>query len=128
MVHLRVLPQIAETWNKPEDNDSQPSQFARALTKEVGVLQRVLSPILLESDVQTIFRQVVQNFHSQISDAFAKIDVSSPQAKNRLYRDVQHILACIRSLPTDYLSEDGTPNPGQLDKFLLQRFGREAQQ
>lgn len=128
MVHLRVLPQIAESWNKPEDNDTQPSQFARALTKEVGVLQRVLSPILLEADVQTIFRQVVQNFHTQISDAFSKIDVSSPQAKNRLYRDVQHILACIRSLPTDYLSEDGTPNPGQLDKFLLQRFGREAHQ
>eukprot|EP01018_Ginkgo_biloba_P033615 Gb_03763 [translate_table: standard] len=128
LFHLRLLPQIAESWNKPEDNDSQPSQFARALTKEVGVLQRVLSPILLESDVQTIFRLVVQNFHSQISDAFSKIDASTPQAKNRLYRDIQHILACIRALPTDYLSKDGTPNPGELDEFLLQRFEKQANQ
>ncbi|KAH9325314.1 hypothetical protein KI387_005492, partial [Taxus chinensis] len=82
LAHLRVLPQIAESWNKPEDNDTQPSQFARALTKEVGVLQRVLSPILLEADVQLIFRQVVQNFHSQISDAFSKIEANTPQAKN----------------------------------------------
>ena len=35
MVHLRVLPQIAESWNKPEDNDTQPSLFARALTKVI---------------------------------------------------------------------------------------------
>lgn len=124
LVHLRILPQIADSWNKPEDNDTQPSQFARALTKEVGVLQRVLSPILLEADVQLIFRQVVKNFHLQISDAFSKIDASTPQAKNRLHRDVQHILACIHSLPTDDLSQDGTPNPGELDKFLLLRFGK----
>jgi len=44
----------------------------------------------------------------------------------RLYKDVQHILACIHSLPTDYVSQDGTPTYGELDKFLLQRFGKEA--
>lgn len=32
-VHLRGLPQIVESWNRPEDTDSQPSQFARSLTK-----------------------------------------------------------------------------------------------
>lgn len=33
MVHLRGLPQIVESWNRPEDTDPQPSQFARSLTK-----------------------------------------------------------------------------------------------
>lgn len=33
LVHLRGLPQIVESWNRPEDNDIQPSQFARSLTK-----------------------------------------------------------------------------------------------
>lgn len=33
LVHLRSLPQIVEGWNRSEDTDVQPSQFARSLTK-----------------------------------------------------------------------------------------------
>ncbi|KAA8544806.1 hypothetical protein F0562_019603 [Nyssa sinensis] len=128
LVHLRGLPQIVESWNKPEDSDSQPSQFARSLTKEVGFLQRVLSRTLHEGDVQAIFRQVVIILHTQISEAFSHLEIGSPQAKNRLYRDIQHILGCIRSLPSNNLSKPGTPNWGQLDEFLAQRFGSEAGQ
>ncbi|KAG2689589.1 hypothetical protein I3843_09G145100 [Carya illinoinensis] len=128
LVHLRGLPQIVESWNRPEDSDPQPSQFARALTKEVGFLQRVLSRTLHEVDVQVIFRQVVIIFHSQISEAFSRLEIQSPQAKNRLYLDVKHILGCIRSLPSDDLSNSGTPNWGKLDEFLVERFGSEAGQ
>nr|CAB3486514.1 unnamed protein product [Digitaria exilis] len=56
LANLRKLPQIVEGWNGPEDNDLQPSQFAKAVTKEVTYLYRILSQILLEVDVQTIFR------------------------------------------------------------------------
>ena len=45
---------------------------------------------------------------------------------SRLYRDVQHILGCIRSLPSDNLGKSSTPNSGQLDEFLVKRFGTEA--
>nr|KYP37688.1 Vacuolar protein sorting-associated protein 54 [Cajanus cajan] len=83
LVHLRGLPQIVESWNRPEDADPQPSQFARSLTKEVGYLQRVLSRTLNEEDVQAIFGQVVVIFHSQISEAFSRFDISTPPAKNR---------------------------------------------
>ncbi|KAG5516024.1 hypothetical protein RHGRI_036913 [Rhododendron griersonianum] len=126
LVHLRSLPQIVEGWNRLEESDSQPSQFARSLTKEVGYLQRVLSRTLHEVDVQAIFRQVVVIFHSQISEAFSNIDFSSQQAKNRLFRDIQHILGCIRSLPSDNPSGAVIPNWGQLDEFLAQRFGPDA--
>lgn len=126
LVHLRSLPQIVESWNRPEDADPQPSQFARSLTKEVGFLQRVLSRTLHDVDVQAIFRQVVIIFHSQISEAFLRMEINTPQAKDRLHRDIKHILGCIRSLPTDNVSESGTPNWGQLDEFLAQRFGAEA--
>ncbi|CAK9167423.1 unnamed protein product [Ilex paraguariensis] len=129
LIHLRGLLQIVENWNRPEDADSQqPSQFARSLTKEVGFLQRVLSRTLHEVDVQAIFRQVVIIFHSQISEAFSQLEITTPQAKNRFYRDIQHILGCIRSLPSGDLSESGTPNWGQLDELLVQRFGTEAGQ
>lgn len=33
LVHLRGLPQIVESWNRSEEADPQPSQFARSLTK-----------------------------------------------------------------------------------------------
>lgn len=33
LAHLRTLPQIVDGWNRPEDGDPQPSQFARSLTK-----------------------------------------------------------------------------------------------
>ncbi|XP_022721291.1 vacuolar protein sorting-associated protein 54, chloroplastic-like isoform X3 [Durio zibethinus] len=126
LVHLHGLPQIVESWNKPEDAEPQPSQFARSLTKEVGYLQRVLSRTLHEEDVQTIFRQVVVIFHSQISEAFSRLEVSTSQAKDRIHRDTIHILGCIRSLPSDNLNNSDTPNWGQLDEFLAQRFGAEA--
>ncbi|KAG1362575.1 putative Vacuolar protein sorting-associated protein 54, chloroplastic [Cocos nucifera] len=56
LANLRKLPQIVESWNAPEDNDLQPSQFARSVTKEVLYLHRILSQTLLEVDVQAIFR------------------------------------------------------------------------
>lgn len=128
LVHLRGLPQIVESWNRPEDTDPQPSQFARSLTKEVGFLQRVLSRTMREAEVQSIFRQVVVIFHTQISEAFLSVDISSPPAKTRLHRDIQHILGCIRSLPCGDSSTSILPNWGRLDEFLVQRFGSEDSQ
>ncbi|XP_066346706.1 vacuolar protein sorting-associated protein 54, chloroplastic-like [Miscanthus floridulus] len=123
LANLRKLPQIVEGWNGLEDNDVQPSQFSKAVTKEVTYLHRILSQTLLEVDVQIIFRQVVQIFHSHITEAFSKLEVSTPQAKNRLCRDVQHILACIRKLPAENFSSETIPNYGLLDEFLAENFG-----
>ncbi|KAJ6293412.1 hypothetical protein OIU78_025401 [Salix suchowensis] len=124
--HLRSLPQIVESWNRAVDTDSQPSPFALTLVKEVTYLQRILSRTLHEADIQAIFRQVVTIFHKEISEAFSRMEITSQQAKFRLHRDITLILGCIRSLPSGNLSESGTPNWGQLDEFLLQRFGSEA--
>ncbi|KAL0310484.1 UNVERIFIED_CONTAM: Vacuolar protein sorting-associated protein 54, chloroplastic [Sesamum angustifolium] len=124
LVHLRSLPQIVEGWNRPEDTE-QPSQFARSLTKEVGYLLRTLSKHLLEEDVQSIFGQVVVILHTQISDAFSRLEISTPQAKSSLHCDIQHILACIRALPSDNLSKSGPQNWGLLDEFLARTVGSE---
>ncbi|KAI3800624.1 hypothetical protein L1987_28717 [Smallanthus sonchifolius] len=127
LVHLRGLPQIIETWNRVDETDAQPSQFARSLTKEVGYLQRVLSRTLHEADVQEIFKEVTVIFDIQISDAFSHVDISTPQAKARLNRDIQHILGCIKSLPSAKLNnESGTPT-GQLES-LVQRISAEPDQ
>ncbi|EPS66275.1 hypothetical protein M569_08500, partial [Genlisea aurea] len=120
LVHLRSLPQIAEVWNSSDDGDSQqPSQFARSLTKEVGYLLRTLSKLLREEDVEAIFGQVVVMLHTQISDAIWKLEISTPQAKKSLCCDVEHLLGCIRSLPSsDGSSKSTPPNWGLLDELL----------
>ncbi|XP_074282397.1 vacuolar protein sorting-associated protein 54, chloroplastic isoform X2 [Silene latifolia] len=120
--HLRGLPQIVETWNKPDDGDTQSSQFAKSLTKEVNYLQRILSRMLHEVDLNKIFGQVVQTFHARISEAYSSLEINTPQAKTRLHRDIQQILGCIRSLPTGISSNSGVANWGLLDEFLAQRF------
>ncbi|XP_024964036.1 vacuolar protein sorting-associated protein 54, chloroplastic-like isoform X1 [Cynara cardunculus var. scolymus] len=127
LVHLRGLPQIVETWHRSDETDVQPSQFARNLTKEVGLLKRVLSRNLHEVDVQEIFREVTIAFDIQISDAFSRVDISTPQARARLACDIQHILGCIRSLPSANLSDSQDPVPAQLE-LLLQRVTAEADQ
>ncbi|XP_076949524.1 vacuolar protein sorting-associated protein 54, chloroplastic-like [Bidens hawaiensis] len=128
LVHLRGLPQIIETWNRVDESDVQPSQFARSLTKEVGYLQRVLSRTLHEADVQEIFKEVTIIFDIQISDAFANVDINTPQAKARLNCEIQHILGCIKSLPSAKLNiESGTPIAGQLES-LIERISAEPDQ
>ncbi|KAG9441743.1 hypothetical protein H6P81_017597 [Aristolochia fimbriata] len=125
LVHLRGLPQIVDSWSRTEENEPLPSQFARSLTKEVGYLQRVLSRTLHEMDVQSIFRQVVDILHVQLSEAFSGLDISNPQVKKRLYLDTQHILGCIHTLPSGNSTENRIPNSGKLDEFLAQKFRAE---
>ncbi|KAK4742453.1 hypothetical protein SAY87_000454 [Trapa incisa] len=130
--HLRGLQHMLQSGNNADDSDTQPSQFARSLTKEVGFLQRVLTRTLHEADVQAIFRQVVSIFHSQISEAFngalKNSEAMPAESRKRLCRDTEHILSCIRSLPTGNQNESDTPNWGRLDEFLAENFGSETSQ
>lgn len=40
--------------------------------------------------------------------------------------DIEHVLGCIRSLPSENSSKSSPPNWGLLDEFLAQNFGSEA--
>lgn len=44
--HLRQLPQIVETWNRPDDGDAQPSQFARSLTKVSDIIDHLIDCLI----------------------------------------------------------------------------------
>ncbi|KAG4951843.1 hypothetical protein JHK82_044743 [Glycine max] len=48
-VHLCGLPQIVESWNRPEDANPQPSQFARSLTKCFNLIQMGVSVTLAKA-------------------------------------------------------------------------------
>ncbi|KAL1562542.1 hypothetical protein AAHA92_05112 [Salvia divinorum] len=81
--------------------------------KETGVayLLRVSTKHLQEEDVQSIFGQVITMLHTQIADAFSKLEITTPQAKHSLCCEVEHLLGCIRSLPSDNVHKSTTtPN------------------
>ena len=50
-VHLRGLPQIVESWNRLENPDPQPSQFARSLTKVATCIHQANQFILFSIEV-----------------------------------------------------------------------------
>eukprot|EP00850_Spirogloea_muscicola_P014444 SM000104S09314 [mRNA] locus=s104:23447:28973:+ [translate_table: standard] len=87
---------------------------------EVGVLHRVLSPILLEGDVRSIFTRVVALFHSQLLDAFSRLDLANPQIRRRVLQDVQLILLGLSALPVD--APLGRARQLDLDRFLATHF------
>ncbi|TQD88710.1 hypothetical protein C1H46_025721 [Malus baccata] len=90
-------------------------------------LHRMKTGLIVQGiEVRPKRAQVILVFHSQISEAFSRLQMCTPQAKDRLHRDVTHILGCIRALPSDKMSESSIPKWGQLDEFLVQRFGSEA--
>ncbi|GAQ82505.1 Vacuolar sorting protein VPS45 [Klebsormidium nitens] len=121
-VHLKVLPQLAEHWSKPDDRDAEPSKFATDLAREVGILYKVLLPFLTDAELRSIFTRVVILFHTQLTEAFSKVDASTPPAKRRLYRDVKHLLEGISILP---IMPSMVGKPKDLDTFMLHRFGNQ---
>ncbi|MFS8009189.1 hypothetical protein Hanom_Chr14g01281741 [Helianthus anomalus] len=72
-------------------------------------------------------REVTIIFDIQISGAFSHVDISVPQAKARLNRHIEHILGCIKSLPSTKLNEPGTSVAPQLES-LVQRIYVEPDQ
>ncbi|GJY95282.1 coiled-coil domain-containing protein 97 [Tanacetum coccineum] len=62
--------------------------------QEVGFLQRVLSKTLHEADVLKIFKEVTIIFDIRISDAFAPVDISIPQARAKFLTFV-HDVYCL---------------------------------
>ncbi|KVH96743.1 hypothetical protein Ccrd_001166 [Cynara cardunculus var. scolymus] len=62
-------------------------------------------------------------FDIQISDAFSRVDISTPQTKAKLTCDIQHILGCIRSLPSANLSDSQAPIPAQHELLFKNELG-----
>ncbi|KAK3242414.1 hypothetical protein CYMTET_47899, partial [Cymbomonas tetramitiformis] len=121
LVHSRQLPSIVELWMRDkEDADVEPSDFAKALVKEIGVLQRVLTPLLLQSELYSIFGRVSTNFNNRLIEAFRKLELSAPVTQRHAYCDGMHIANCLRSLPRQ--TTDGVDSPGALQEFLHHRF------
>jgi len=117
--HRRKIPQVLEEWIKEtKETGLQPSEFAKALVKEIGVLQRVLSPLLLESELLLIFGRVSSNFNTTLISSFERLDLKgSAAAAEHVRVDGIHIADCLASLPAKADAE-GT---GMLRNWLEKR-------
>jgi len=116
----RKIPQMMGSWVKEQQvKEVEPSEFARSLVKEIAVLRRVLSPLLLESELLVIFGQVGSNFNSALLAAFQKIDYKDNVVVQRhLFSDGMHIAACLQTLP----QKEGEEGPGVLQQWLYAEF------
>jgi len=93
-----------------------PSEFATALVKELGVLQRVLSPLLLPWELPAVFSRVAANYAAALVKAFEGLDLQDSQAARwHVYADGLHLVACLQQLPCDEAAEKG---PEALDEWL----------
>lgn len=94
------------------------------LIEEVKSFKHLLSRYLHENDAEAIFGQVVKIFHEEISDAYSGL--TTPQAKSRSSRDIEHILEGIQILQTDNtFNKDGVQNLRTIDE-LLQKLRAES--
>jgi hypothetical protein len=97
-----------------------PSEFATALVKELGVLQRVLSPLLLPWELPAVFSRVAANYAAALVKAFEGLELQDSQAARwHVYADGLHLVACLQQLPCDEAAEKG---PDALNEWLRSTF------
>eukprot|EP00793_Prasinoderma_coloniale_P005273 PRCOL_00001035-RA len=71
-VHARRLPELQAAWAAPTRavpaDDEPPSAFAGSVIKEVGVLHRVLSPVLTEDEMRAVFGRVATSLSARAAE------------------------------------------------------------
>ena len=91
-VHCKRLPSVAAAWvaqgrEGAEDAEAaaavEPSDFAKALSKEVGTLRRVIVSFLSPTDRRDIFGKVLDLFDAQLAEAFARVEKSAGTGAGR---------------------------------------------
>ena len=71
-VHARRLPELQAAWAAPTRalpaDDEPASAFAGSVIKEVGVLHRVLSPVLTEDEMRAVFGRVATSLSARAAE------------------------------------------------------------
>ena len=72
VMHARRLPELQAAWAAPTRalpaDDEPPSAFAGSVIKEVGVLHRVLSPVLTEDEMRAVFGRVATSLSARAAE------------------------------------------------------------
>lgn len=91
--NLRVLPTIAASW-KDDDQEAQPSQFARTVCKQVELLKGALHEMLLPDELDAVFGSICEIYSDRLSQTFRGFDNTKQK-----FADLNAVWQCLRALP-----------------------------
>lgn len=91
-MHVKSLRSVDWTAEARDDPEGV-SKYMETLTKETATLQKVLAKHLPEGVMMSIMGPVFDSYKTQLSQAFAAVEVHSEAEKKRMVNDVAHFSA-----------------------------------
>ncbi|CDO76445.1 hypothetical protein BN946_scf184781.g22 [Trametes cinnabarina] len=93
--HIRSLQAVR--WDLPKEGDGV-NEYMEVLVKETVTLHKVLSRYLPSSIVEFVMTQVFAAINHRLSEEYAKIELPSQEAKERLLADARYLQAKLTGL------------------------------
>ena len=113
--NLGVLVSMAKTWDAGEGGDGSgegsPSQFARAVVKQLTTLKTALS-FLLEEDLDAIFGEICRIYDSGVARGLGQLERGGDGWRRQVRADAEAVLEGLMGLPVR------APQVGELEKFV----------
>lgn len=111
---LERLASIVDQLEKsPQRVPPKPSPMAKKVKKQLQTLQNVLSPLLLEEDLDLVFGQVGAMYAERLAQAYTAQTARGPRIAEQLACDAREILPELDSLLIRRV-QGGTPREGAI--------------
>lgn len=108
--HARRLPEEAAAWAAEAPAAVVPaSALAKQVEHELGVLSRVLVPLLPAAEAAALFARVAAAFDKQLADGLARAAGAGGAAQAHVAADAAALAAALRSLPRPENGGDAAP-------------------
>jgi vacuolar protein sorting-associated protein 54 len=113
--HARRLPEAAAAWGAasplpPRAALPPPSELATQVEHELGVLRRVLEPLLLPGESASLFARVAAAFDRQLSEGLARAAAMGGAAPAHAAADAAALAAALRALPAAEGGAEAAPS------------------
>mmetsp|Transcript_10458 Transcript_10458/g.22439 ORF Transcript_10458/g.22439 Transcript_10458/m.22439 type:complete len:1189 (-) Transcript_10458:119-3685(-) len=122
-VAAKQLTQEADSWGKapPGAAGYAPSESIRALSKQLGTLRSVLSPLLQRDEVELIFGRVASLYSETLSSTLDALIPKGQAWEEQRKANAQFILQCFMELPLE--SARASAYLSRLATFYSKHYG-----
>lgn len=95
---LDAIPEPSGSHPLTEESKVKPSSLARKVRKQLQTLQNVLTPLLQDEDLDTVFGQVGAMYAERLAHSFATHAQRGPRRSEQLACDAQDLLPVLQEL------------------------------
>lgn len=95
---LDAIPEPSSAHPLTEESKVKPSSLARKVRKQLQTLQNVLTPLLQDEDLDTVFGQVGAMYAERLAHSFATHAQRGPRRSEQLACDAQDLLPALQEL------------------------------